>query len=93
MEHRSTTNQRVIAETAAKMNHRIITDQPSWQLVLIPDLKDALKLRLKEHGYMCMGHGTRQVLKLQPLGVRAKQPPEPDKEPGQSIPWGHWGGH
>lgn len=83
---------RVITETAGKVNHRIVVDRAGWQLVLTLGLKNPLRQRLEGHGNMGMRHGTRQVLKVESLGVRSK-PPEPDMEPGQSIPRGHWSGH
>lgn len=36
---------------------------------------------------MGMEHGTTKVLEEDPLDVRARQLPEPDMEPGQSLPF------
>lgn len=67
--------------------------QLGWQIVLTTGLEDPLRHRLEEHGYMNMENGTRQILEVDSLGVRAKRLPEPDVEPGQSIPRDHWSGH
>lgn len=61
-------------------------NQPGWWLGLTPGSKGLLRKRLKESGYMGMEHGTTKVLEEDPLDVRARQLPEPDMEPGQSLP-------
>lgn len=71
MNHRSRINQRFKTETAGKVDHRSIMNQPGWWLGLTPGLKDLLRRRLKDHGYMGEECGTRQVLEADPLGVQA----------------------
>lgn len=73
MNHRSRINQRVKTETAGKVDHRIIMNQPGRWLGLTPGLKGLLRKRLKEHGYVGEahgyvgeGHGRRQVLEAAP---------------------------
>lgn len=74
-------NRRGETETAGKEDHRTIANQPGWWLGLTPGLKNLLRERLKEHGYV--EHGTRTA---ELLDIRGRWLPEPDMEPAQSMP-------
>lgn len=61
MNHRSRITQRGKTETAGKADHRIIMNQPGWWFGLTPGLKDLLRKRLKECGYVGVERGTRKA--------------------------------